>query len=800
MKSHPPRALPLLSTVALSLVILPSSPAADRTWTLTSGSGNFVDTGNWSGNAVPATGDKAIINQTGSTVLINAGNVIEYGEMDFGAGVIAMTGGSISATGRQHVYSLNGSAASPAATVSGGATWSTTERFVIGEYGGAGTTHVLVTGAGSALSADNYFVIGNGAGTTASVTLEDGAKLQKLTATNKLIVGDAGTATLTVNAATDTTGTAVESAGEVNVGWNGGYGEVTLNGYSAMSTTEGSGKSIMIGINNSAIGVVTLNDSSKLTADNEIWVGNGSGSTGTLNVYDHATATGETNNFHIGRDGSTGTVNVGGATAGDPDGSGKLVAGNNLLMSESAGGQAYLNVNSHGWVEVTNVLTAGNAGAAEVILSDNATLRAGEIKVGLNAGASGTFTMNDDSSVMVSGNMSIGRDKGTGMVSINDTADLSVANLKVGQWAEGSTAILEMHGAEGGEGATLTASDGISVGYWYCTGTMIMDGKSSVDVSGGDFVVGEVSATGNLTVGDRSAITLSGGGAFVAARDNGGGNITVNGNAIISTVTGDIVIGENGTASLTMNDSASVTSGGGYVYVGSGPTSNDEKNAGNGTLTVNGGTLTAGTAVVVAERSNATGALQVNGGTVRTAKISRGAGSGTVSFDGGKVVALAASDDFFEGFESGTVETLGNGVSFDTNGHNVTITQALTGDGGLMKLGAGVLTLEMVGYDGNTWVKGGWLTLNSAGLSDSGDLWLTTGVVLELNFTDTDVIHALYIDGVPLDEGLYDASNLSEFLAGDGVLMVTAIPEPATVGLLLAAGVGFFALRRHRRA
>ena len=853
MKVNPPGYLVGSAAVLAAIACMTNAQAVDYTWHLTSGSANFTDSSRWDPTGVPAAGDNVYINDAGSstsTVLINSGDTIAFKDMNFSQGFINMSGGTVTTTGRQHIYSSSGTGDTDyELQVSGGAVWTTTERFIIGEF--SGTVDALVTGSGTTLTSNAYFVIGNGGG-TGKLTVSNGASIQKLTTGDKLLVGDGGTGKLTVN-----DNSTVSSAAEINVGWNGGNGEVILNNTADFSTVSGGGKSIFLANSNGVnptTGVVTLNDSATMKGDNEIWVGNGSGGTATLNVYDHATATGKANNFHIGRASSTGTVNVGGRTANDPNGYGALVANNNLMLSESSGGNATLNVNSHGTVQVTNAATIGNAGTATVNLSDSASMTAGSTVIG-KGGANATVNLNGDSIFTVTGEASIGRDGGTGKVVINDTADMSASILTVGQYTNngGRSGTLEMHGT--GTGATLTVSNRLTIGHYYDTdGYLTTDGNSTINViTGGDFVVASAAARGTVSLGGNTVVNVAN--AFRVAKvtdgiNGGQGTVTLSDNAQLSTTAGYISVAENGTGTLTMNGNSSLTAGSGYLYVGSAASSDDSKNAAVGTLTVDGGLVTATTALRMAEKSYGTALLNLNGGTVVAGQITEGAGNGTINFNGGTVKAAADQSDYFAGFENGDLNLQNDGLNFHTNGHNVAITQSFSGGGGVTKIGAGTLTLAASsGYsggtvisagtvqagatyslgDGNVLVSGGTLDLNDAASLEldliTGNLTLDGGA-LSLSLGDSIVSFGSFdlangtVDLSGYTLGTYQILNfagggsvgsltftgLGDGLQGEintsGQLVVAAVPEPSTVALLTICGGAalFVSMARRRRS
>lgn len=187
------------------------------------------------------------------------------------------------------------------------------------------------------------------------------------------------------------------------------------------------------------------------------------------------------------------------------------------------------------------------------------------------------------------------------------------------------------------------------------------------------------------------------------------------------------------------------------------------------TFTLSGGTLSA-SRIYLAPHPSTPAKLLVDGDVVfdpwgdSSSVIGAGSGSGA----------------------SGMVD-LGGGLRSLTVGDvpsatDLTITVPVT-NGGLRKLGPG--TLRLTGensYSLDTVVEEGTLRLYSPFLSDTADVYLTSGGVLDLSTgTSTDVIGALFIDGAMQPAGTWGAmGSLAEFttplITGSGILHVTAAP------------------------
>jgi len=434
-------------------------------------------------------------------------------------------------------------------------------------------------------------------------------------------------------------------------------------------------------------------ESGTMTVNNKIFVGNNRG-TGTLTMSGGSlTKTGGDQTF-VGRDNGTGTLTQSGGT---------ITLNHDFYVGQGGGGNGTLNVSGSavlntgrdfvigresgtGSLNMTGgtitktgdekFLVGHNNGVGTVVQSGGTISANNELYIGNeNSGARGTYTLSGTGALNVANEVVVGRESGTGILNVDGGTMTTTGN--------GNMYI----GRRNGTGTLNQTAGVISVIKEFGVGTRDDNkiGTGTYNLSGGS-----LSAANNIFIGKEqgSSGTLNMTGGTMSTSDK-------------------LQIGHN-QATGVLTQSGGTVNVQHEVYIG-----NENSASSVGAYTLSGtGVLNVGNEVIVG-RDNGTGTFNLNGGTVNATKISGGNGSATVNFNGGVIKAKRDESNLIENLDVANVQS--GGAKINSNGFNVATSQALTGTGGLEKLGAGSLTLSANNtYAGTTTVSEGLLKVNGS--------------------------------------------------------------------------------------
>lgn len=465
--------------------------------------------------------------------------------------------------------------------------------------------------------------------------------------------------------------------------------------------------------------------------------------------------------------------------------------GYNGLFGVTGVGSVTIDGAGSAW-NITNQLTIGQWVAGNLLVSDGGAVTGRTAVIGSGDGGSGTVTITGSgSSLTLSGgspSQLIVGSSAVGTLNVLDGGVASSAYASVGQSISGGgggTLLVS------GEGSQLTATTLLSVGDG-SDGSLIIENGGSV-----------VSANAYLGGFDGDSPTAGAGTALVSGADS------------TWTIGSTFYIGFHRAASLRIENQAAVTSfqsiigiyGGApaTVAVSDGGTWNSTGYIGvgyatTGELLVESGGLVITPTVQLGSIAAGSGELILSGnavdgiGTLETTLVEKGAGSGLVRFDGGR---LRAIDGGGANLISGvTVQLDEGGARIDTNGFDKTVSSELTGDGGLVKEGDGMLTL--LGdqtYLGVTIVEAG--ILRSTGQLSSGEVIVQADAVFGASGLVGDLTIQnggnLYFDGETTLEVL-GTVNIDASFGVDNLFGLDASVASGTYSLIISATTDFASL------
>jgi autotransporter-associated beta strand protein len=357
-----------------------------------------------------------------------------------------------------------------------------------------------------------------------------------------------------------------------------------------------------------------------------------------------------------------------------------------VVLDGSAGAQVNT-INGEIWPGATDAGTGGN-----LVLTNTKLNLSSWLAIARGTGTGGyTSSVTMFNSALQSVNMSLCYDNGIG------------GTLQTG--------ILTMNG-----NSTFTNNGDGNLGE-STGGTSIINLNGSVFYNNNRAMIGwHNGAQTTVTVANSAKIVVN---SWISIGNEGGtGSVTVkDSGALVTTADLNVCDVNTGTGDLTAKDNATVSANNIYVGKGAGST---------GTLTItNNATVVSANGITIASAAAAVGTVNLDGGSLAVNLVQSTPGSGTLNFNGGRLIARNPfSTDFV--FNMAAINVLAGGAVIDSTNFNIAISEPLldggTG-GGLTKLGSGKLTLNGVStYTGATAITQGSLggTLASAVTIASG--------------------------------------------------------------------------------
>ncbi len=504
----------------------------------------------------------------------------------------------------------------------------------------------------------------------------------------------------------------------------------------------------------------------------------GSANNGTLNFISGNASTGGGNWAFVGRDGATGVFNLantgatGGTLTGMGQGSGSFTCNGSRLyvggQNGGGGGHGTFNMNTTGSLTIGNDLAVGSStGAVGVMNVDAGSISTGGWNfIGKDeggSGANGTLNMAGGTLTNNGGRTYIGQSGSTGTLNLSGGSYINNNDLFIVGENSGTATITITNSAsvlqtgnefQIGQGTNTHAHIIFSAGTINSNSWVSIargGGNSIVDMSGGTW---NKTGGGNFLVGDNSngVLNFSGGSISVSSEfwvGQGGssnGTFNLSGSASLTVGNWNAIGRDGGTATVNMTGGTwTKTNGGGNFIIGaSGPgtmtqsaglvdvqggdTWMAENNLCNYTLSGSGEFRA--TYFQLARNGGSTGNVNLNGGTLRVNEIVGGGGTKNIHFNGTQIIAKIDEANFITGM-GGTGATIdAGGLKVDSAGHTLAVTQILTGTGGVIKSGAGKLTLSSYNsYAGNNTVNAGELVLK-AGSTGTGNISIADGSAL----------------------------------------------------------------------
>lgn len=447
-----------------------------------------------------------------------------------------------------------------------------------------------------------------------------------------------------------------------------------------------------------------------------------------------------------------------------------MVIGDGVDLSLSDGSISFAN-----GVQVDNASLALSGvtlnSALHIADGGTASITSSTLNADITTAGSGSLSL--DAAVL--GNNTISFENGSALTSSEATLSgelswqkdvdvINVASLSLTAGALSSNAALEVEKLAIGSGLTVTLNGAASSSIQQITGggKLVMQSSGSLQLgsanvqtlkllAGETQVTDAVSVSEHLSIG-KATLNIEDGGVvevshFTAGNEANGNSSVVNINGGTLSITGTTAGDTNGSSFLLAhwkNLTSELNLNSGTIEAG-----NTTMHMGwdsGGTFKAMGGTANLGGVLFSSQRNNSADTFILGSATEGSATLKIGAFgiTGTTSndkFQLGEGTIAASADFAISGAATAQLVGSVSGTKFDTNGHNITINSAISGNGILNKLGEGTLTLAGNGenYTGSIFVQGGKLALgHSASVGSLSGLSIAGAATLDLSGISLD--------------------------------------------------------------
>jgi T5SS/PEP-CTERM-associated repeat protein len=459
--------------------------------TITAAGGNGINAYNYgTGNVTVSTG-------AASSVTAAAGNGISGSS--FNGGNISITNGG-SATGTIGLFAQTNGAGSIFVENDGTVTGTGASNAGIGiTQNSAGSTgSTTITNTGTVIGPTNRAVIGISENATGTATINNSGTLGTVASAGGTAISENALGTVVVNNTGKIYGSITTGAGQVAANTtvhNNAGGLWQTSAITDEGTITATGSTITVTGTTTGIVVSNIGSSGNLTAS--------AGSTVTANFLNIAQAAGSHGTATITGAGTTLTTTSGSSQniLVGQDGTASLTISNQAVATTTkmtvaanhdAGVTDTLDVNN-ATLNVTNGITIGNAGTANVTVEGGGIINAGFVNIANLSNGTGSLTVTGAGSVVETAGIAFGSTGGSATLNVNNGGAVDIGT--------GTTTIAgAVH-----IGSSVSLSGGGTI-----QGDVVNDGGLTVNASSQLEITGALSGSGGTTIANGATLKLDG--------------------------------------------------------------------------------------------------------------------------------------------------------------------------------------------------------------------------------------------------------------------------------------------------